>query len=71
MPKFGEKGVGEMGTRFTEPVKGPARSTSGEWVEPDTHPQGEDKPDGTGGVVDNVGKTAGQIGKKGGRTKVW
>lgn len=73
MSKFGDPGVGEMGTKFTPPEKGPERSTSaGMWKEPDTHPLEESKSDGSGGAVENVGKQAGSLpGKKGGRTKVW
>ena len=59
------------GTRETPPVKGPARSTSSDWQEPDTHPVGKDKSGGTGSAV-NVGKEAGrQGGKKEARVKVW
>jgi len=72
MAKFGDPGVGETGTKFTPPVKGPERSTSSDWQEPDTSPLGEDKSDGSAGALENVGKNAGSLpGKKGGRTKVW
>jgi len=63
--------MNETGTKSTPPVKGPARSTSSGWVEPDTHSDTQDK-SGAPGCVDNVGKSAGaQSGKKGGKTKVW
>jgi hypothetical protein len=71
MAKYGDPGMGETGTKYTPPVKGPARSTSSDWVEPDTHAESKDK-SGAPGCVDNVGKSAGAGGgKKGGKTKVW
>lgn len=71
MPKFGDPGIGETGTKFTPPVKGPERSTSSDWKEPNTSPMGNDK-NGGEGAVDNVGKGAGrQGGKKEARVKIW
>ena len=61
----------EDGTRMTPPVKGPARSTSSDWAEPNTHPVADSKAGGEGAVV-NVGKGAGrQGGKKEANVKVW
>ncbi len=72
MSKFGDAGnIGETGTKFTPPVKGPAGSTSSGWVEPETRPLGEDKADGSGGSVENVGKNAGRLGKKQANVKIW
>lgn len=63
--------VDKDGRVVTPPVKGPARSTSSDWAQPDTHPVGEDKAGGAGAVV-TVGKGAGrQGGKKEANVKVW
>jgi hypothetical protein len=62
----------EAGTKSEAPVKGPARSTSSDWHQPDTIAKGEDKAKSGGGSCNNVGKTAGQLnGAKGGEAKIW
>jgi hypothetical protein len=64
--------IGETGTKKTPPVKGPARSTSSDWEQPNTRPQGEDKAGVSGGVVENVGKNAGRMsGQKQANVKIW
>ncbi len=64
-------GMGETGTKFTPPEKGPARSTSGEWEQPNTRPLADDKSGGQG-AVENVGKNAGRMaGKKEANVKIW
>lgn len=73
MPKYGDaENIGETGTLRVAPPKGPARSTSADWEEPNTRPLGDDKSDGSAGSVENVGKNAGRLpGKKEARVKIW
>ena len=52
--------IGETGTQYTAPEKGPARSTSADWKEPDTHPLTDDKSGGEG-AVENVKAAIRQI----------